>query len=80
MALPRPNYRDMGKSTGNQLSSTLDENFKRVEKDISRLQDRNLEASNSAPGTVLGSVVRKIEVFDKDGNSLGFLALYDEIT
>lgn len=35
---------------------------------------------NAAAGTTLGSVVKKIEVFDANGNSLGFIPVYDTIT
>jgi len=39
-----------------------------------------LGVGNSAAGTTLGSVVKKIEVFDENGNSLGFIPVYDSIT
>lgn len=39
-----------------------------------------LRVSNSVAGDTPGTVVASIEVFDADGNSLGFLAVYDEIT
>jgi hypothetical protein len=35
---------------------------------------------NSAAATTLGSVVKKIEVFDASGNPLGFIPVYDSIT
>jgi hypothetical protein len=35
---------------------------------------------NSAAATVLGSVVKKMQVFDASGNSLGFVPIYDAIT
>lgn len=35
---------------------------------------------NSAAATTPGSVTDKIEVFDENGVSLGFLAVYDAIT
>jgi hypothetical protein len=35
---------------------------------------------NSAAATTLGSVVRKVQIFDAAGASLGFAALYDSIT
>lgn len=40
----------------------------------------SLGVGNSAAGTVLGSVVKKIEVFDASGVSLGFVPVYDAIT
>lgn len=39
-----------------------------------------LRVSNSAAGTTLGTVVKKLEVFDTTGASLGFLPIYDGIT
>lgn len=39
-----------------------------------------LGVNNSAAATTLGSVTKKIEVFDAAGNSLGFIAVYDSIT
>lgn len=35
---------------------------------------------NSAVGNTLGNVVKKMEVFDEAGNSLGFVPVYDAIT
>jgi hypothetical protein len=35
---------------------------------------------NSLAAASLGSVVKKIEIFDEDGNSLGYLPVYDAIT
>jgi|GEM_PF-3729742 len=45
-----------------------------------RLEVNTLGVENSAAGSTLGNVVKKIEVFDGAGNSLGFLAVYDSIT
>ena len=45
-----------------------------------RLEVGTLGVGNSAAGSTLGNVVKKIEVFDDAGNSLGFLAVYDAIT
>lgn len=39
-----------------------------------------LGVSNSANATSLGSVVKKMEVFDASGNSLGFVPIYNSIT
>lgn len=39
-----------------------------------------LGVGNSAGGTALGSVIKKIQVFDESGNSLGFLPVYNTIT
>ncbi len=39
-----------------------------------------LGVGNSAAGTTLGTVVKKMEVFDASGASLGFIAIYDAIT
>jgi hypothetical protein len=40
----------------------------------------SLGVGNSAAATSLGSVVKKIQVFDASGNSLGYVAVYDAIT
>ena len=40
----------------------------------------NLGVGNSAAATTLGSVAKKIEVFDAAGSSLGFVPVYDSIT
>jgi hypothetical protein len=39
-----------------------------------------LAVGNGAAGTVLGSVTKKVQVFDIDGNSLGYVPVYDAIT
>ena len=39
-----------------------------------------LGVGNSAAATTLGSVAKKMEIFDASGNSLGFIAIYDAIT
>lgn len=40
----------------------------------------NLGVGNSASASTLGTVTKKIEVFDASGNSLGFVPVYDAIT
>lgn len=40
----------------------------------------NLGVGNSAAATTPGTVVKKIEIFDASGTSLGFIAVYDSIT
>jgi hypothetical protein len=44
-----------------------------------RLSATELAVGNSAAGTTPGTVVKKIEVFDSTGNSLGFVPVYDSI-
>jgi hypothetical protein len=39
-----------------------------------------LGVGNSAAGSTPGTVVKKIQVFDASGNSLGYVAVYDAIT
>ncbi len=39
-----------------------------------------LGVGNSASGSTLGTVVKKMEVFDAAGSSLGFVAIYNSIT
>lgn len=40
----------------------------------------NLGVGNSASGTTLGSVVKKIQIFDASGTSLGYIPVYNSIT
>ena len=44
------------------------------------IADDGIGVGNSAAATTLGSVAKKIEVFDAAGASLGYLAVYDAIT
>lgn len=39
-----------------------------------------VNANAATAGTTLGEVVKSIEVFDRNGTSLGFVPVYDEIT
>lgn len=45
-----------------------------------KIATAGLGASNSAAGTTPGNVVKKLQVFDEIGASLGYLAIYDAIT
>lgn len=40
----------------------------------------NIAIGNSAAGSTPGTCVKKIQVFDASGVSLGYLAVYDAIT
>lgn len=44
------------------------------------LTTAGLGVGNSASATTLGTVVKKMEIFDAAGSSLGFIAIYDAIT
>jgi hypothetical protein len=44
------------------------------------VSDDKLHVGNSASGTTLGTVTKKIEVFNEDGISLGFIPVYATIT
>jgi urocanate hydratase len=44
------------------------------------LTTAGLGVGNSASATTLGTVVKKIQVFDASGVSLGYLPVYDAIT
>lgn len=46
----------------------------------STLIQGGLGVGNSAAGDTLGTVIKKIEVFDQNGDSLGFIPVYNEIT
>jgi hypothetical protein len=41
--------------------------------------DGNLKTAKSAAASTLGTVVKKLEIFDAAGNSLGFIPIYDSI-
>lgn len=45
-----------------------------------RLSANKIATGQSAAGTVLGSVARKLQLFDLSGNSIGFVPLYDSIS
>lgn len=47
---------------------------------LGRVSAGSLGVGNSVAATTLGSVVKKIEVFDAAGTSLGFIAVYDSIS
>ncbi len=42
--------------------------------------DGGIGVGNSANGTTLGTITKKMEVFDASGTSLGFVPIYDAIT
>jgi hypothetical protein len=48
--------------------------------DLAAIVDGTIHVSNSAAATTPGSVVKKIQVFDLAGASLGYLAVYSAIT
>lgn len=76
--------------TGNALSfgpgnSALDTTLYRfnpamLKSDQKILSTAGLGVGNSAAAATLGSVIKKIEIFDNSGNSLGFLPVYNTIT
>ena len=47
---------------------------------IDAASDGGIVAGASAEGDTPGDCVAAIEVFDKEGASIGFIAVYDEIT
>jgi hypothetical protein len=66
-------------------SGGLDTNLYRNAANVLKTDDKLIAAlglgvGNSAAATSLGSVTRKMEVFDASGASLGFVPLYDAIT
>lgn len=44
------------------------------------LATEGIGVGNSADATTLGTVTKKMQVFDASGNSLGYVAIYDAIT
>lgn len=66
-------------------ASGLDTNLYRSAANILKTDDKlvavgGLGVGNSAAATTPGSVVKKMEVFDSSGASVGFVAIYDAIT
>jgi hypothetical protein len=47
---------------------------------VGQVRAASLGVGNSAAATTLGAVVKKMQVFDASGASLGFVAIYDAIT
>lgn len=39
-----------------------------------------LRVEGSAAGNTAGTIVKKVQIFDEDGVSLGYLAIYDAVT
>ncbi|MFH9589157.1 hypothetical protein ACH4LS_28970 [Streptomyces luteogriseus] len=65
--------------------TTADTNLYRSAANTLKTDDKLITAvglgvGNSAAATTAGTVIRKIEVFDASGASLGFLAVYDAIS
>lgn len=78
---------DVGPSSeaGLLLGSGNDTNLYRGAANLLKTDDKfvtvaGLGVGNSATANTLGTVTRKIEVFDASGASLGFLPVYDAIT
>ena len=40
---------------------------------------KSLGVGNAAVGSIPGTIVKRIEVFDENGTSLGFIPVYDNI-
>ena len=63
----------------------MDTNLYRSAADVLKTDDKLITAiglgvGNSAAATTLGSVTKKMEVFDASGTSLGYVPIYDAIT
>lgn len=80
-----------GDTTGTTVTSGIafgsgrDVTLYRSGADLLKTDDKLLAAAgigvgNSAAATTLGSVAKKMEVFDASGSSLGFVPIYDAIT
>ncbi len=81
---PRYRLRADGQIELGSGAAAPDCELKRRDTDILNTPDRlevgSLGVSNSEAGNTPGNVVKKIEVFDDAGNSLGYLAVYDSIS
>lgn len=74
--LVSPQY--MGSVTGDSLVSSVGKAAARAA--IGAASASSLSADNSEGATSLGSLSKKVEIFDSDGNSLGFVPIYSTIT
>lgn len=61
-----------------QTRRLLEQEITLLRTQLARLNNAGLGTAASA--TTLGTVTKKLEVFDPNGKSLGFVALYDAIT
>lgn len=61
-----------------QTRRLLEQEITLLRNQLARLNNAGLGTAASA--TTLGSVAKKLEVFDQNGQSLGYIALYDAIT
>lgn len=61
-----------------QTRRLLEQEITLLRNQLARLNNAGLGTAASA--TTLGTVTKKLEVFDQNGQSLGYLALYDAIT
>ena len=71
-------------TSDSQLTVTYSDATVKVSGDIGGAErvvsDDKLHVGNSASATTLGTVTKKIEVFNEDGISLGFIPVYSTIT
>lgn len=75
----RPLYPNYAHSIGTILVSHLTQGVLFV-KPSNEEFGRVLMAENSANATTLGSVVKKVEIFNSSGDSLGFIPIYNSIS
>ncbi|MBA5222228.1 hypothetical protein [Streptomyces griseoaurantiacus] len=74
-----------GKTEWGDGTASRDVNLYRSAANVLKTDDKMIAAlglgvGNSASATTLGTVTKKMEVFDASGNSLGFVPIYSSIT
>lgn len=84
-AVVRWSVNDAGTQSWGDGTNPVDTNLYRAGTDLLKTDDKLLTATglgvgNSALASTLGTCVRKMEVFDGSGNSLGFVPIYSSIT
>lgn len=71
---------DDGKNPAAAITFNRDNKNLRLAKFNSILSAKDgLGIGNSTPATTLGNVAKKMQVFDENGNSIGFIPIYDSI-
>lgn len=71
---------DWGPGTGARDTSLYRSGAGVLSSDGSLRLGGSLGVGNSAAAATPGTVVKKVQIFDSSGNSLGFIPVYDQIT
>jgi hypothetical protein len=75
----RPTYPNYAMQLGQTLLSHSQQGIINVKVDRADF-GRTLLAENSVPASTLGTIVKKVEIFNCSGDSLGFIPIYNSIS